>query len=172
MIYDYKYRPQPEFPNKPMNIKTQSIPNILDEIFAPFVADTVEYRTYTGKKSEDGTTYTFAFEIPRLVRDTIAVEIEEDLKNTSPARRIGMTSYKITIKAAQQLLVNYLDETQESAKKKYEQEFVLHGQSVALDGELGLSYSEGVLVVEIPLTKPVQPKKATLSAKLADIEST
>ncbi len=166
MIYDYKYRPQPEFPNKPVNIKTQSIPNILDEIFAPFVADTVEYKTYTGKKSEDGTVYTFAFEIPRLIRDTITVEVEPT------STQYKTMAYKVVIKASQDLLTSYLNSTTESAKKKYEQEFVLYAQQVALDGELGLSYTEGVLVVEIPLTKPVQPKKATLSAKLADIEST
>ena len=159
---------------EPFNIKTQSIPDIFEEIFAPFVqqfGDSTEYKSFVGQKSSDGSVYTIAFEIPRLVKDTISVEIEEDLTTTSLARRVGYPSYKIVVKAAQLLLVNYLDETQESAKKRYEQDFALHGQNVALDGSLKLSYTEGVLTIEIPLRKPTEAKKQGLSARLSDIES-
>ena len=149
--------------------------DIFDKIFAPiteqFDVDNAEYKTFVGQRATDGSVYTIAFEVPRLIRDTISVEIEEDLTTTSLARRVGYPSYKIVVKAAQQLLVNYLDETQESAKKKYEQDFALHGQNVALDGSLALSYGEGVLVIEIPLTKPVQAKKAVLSARLSGMDA-
>ena len=149
MIYDHKYKPQP------------SIPDIFEEIFAPFVTS-IETKNYVGSKSTDQSTYTLTVEIPRLLKDTISVEVEP-ISTTS--------AYKVVIKAAQNLLTNYLGSSTESAKKRYEQEIMILGQQVALDGSLNLSYTEGVLCIQIPLTKPVQPKKATLSAKLSDIES-
>lgn len=153
--FDYKYRPQP------------SIPDIFEEIFAPFTAAASGNtpKTYVGQVSTDGSVYKVAVEIPRLVKDTISVEVE-------PTNSQYKTpTYRVVIKAAQDLLTNYLDSASESAKKRYEQEILIFGHQVALDGSLKLSYGEGVLIIEIPLTKPVQPKKATLSARLGDIES-
>jgi HSP20 family molecular chaperone IbpA len=148
------YRPQP------------SIPDIFDEIFAPLVgatcSNTPNQGSYTGEVSADGSVYTFVVEIPRLVRDTIAVDVEK--MPTSDY-------YKVKIKAGQELLSNYLQPTQESAKKAYEQHFTLKRSDIALDGDLGLSYTEGVLCIQIPLTKPTQPKKQALSAKLSDIDA-
>lgn len=163
--FDYKYRPQPDFIiNKPLMSNTPSIPNILDEIFAPFLTET-STKNYVGSVSSDQSTYTLAVEIPRLLKDTISVEVEPT------STQYKTSAYKVVIKAAQDLLTNYLDSASESAKKRYEQEILIFGHQVALDGSLKLSYTEGVLTIEIPLTKPVQPKKATLSARLGDIES-
>jgi HSP20 family molecular chaperone IbpA len=157
----YKYRPQPDFTNKPMN-NTSSIPTILDEIFAPFLTET-HTRNYVGSASSDQSKYTLAVEIPRLIKDTISVEVEPT------STQYKTMAYKVVIKAGQDLLTNYLDSSTESAKKRYEQEITILGQNVALDGSLALSYTEGVLCIEIPLCKPVQPKKATLSARLSDM---
>jgi hypothetical protein len=152
--YDYKYRPQPSFPD------------IIDEIFAPLVASIeTKPKTDIGKQAPDGSIYTLAVEIPRLVRDTITVSVE-------PISTQHKTmAHKVVVKAGQKLLENYLDANAECAKKSYQQEFIVLGQQVALDSSLNLYYSEGVLVVEIPLTKPVQPKKAILSARLSDMEA-
>lgn len=156
MIYDYKYRPQPSFPD-------------IEEIFAPFIAaasgKTPTPKTDIGQVAPDGSVYTLAVEIPRLVRDTIAVSVEPITTDYKTMAN------KVVVKATENLLSSYLNSLTKSAKKLYEQEFLVLGQRVALDGELGLSYSEGVLVIEIPLCKPVQAKKASLSARLADIEN-
>ena len=163
--FDYKYRPQPDFIiNKPLMSNTPSIPSILDEIFAPFLTET-STKNYVGSVSSDQSTYTLAVEIPRLLKNTISVEVEPT------STQYKTSAYKVVIKAGQDLLTNYLDSSAESAKKRYEQEITILGQQVALDGSLKLYYGEGVLCIEIPLTKPVQPKKQTLSARLSDIES-
>lgn len=150
----------------PYNVKTPSIPNILDEIFAPFTEALSEAtKTYTGSVSSDGATYTLAFEIPRLVKDSITVTVKPTTSNYKTS------AHKIVIKATQESLQKYVEpeyKKQETAKS-YQQDFILYSQQVALDGSLKLYYGEGVLVVEIPLTKPVQAKKQTLSARLSDI---
>jgi len=153
--------------------KTESIPTIFDETFAPFIIETFGNQqkspTYRGQKSPDQYTYILAIEIPRLIYNTISVEIEEDLKSTSQFRRVGYPSYNIVIKADQLLLAIYSNATERSTKKKYETECVLEGQIVALDGSLTLAYSEGVLMIEIPLQRPVEAKTKALSARLSDM---
>lgn len=153
--FDYKYVKRP-------------MPNILDEIFAPFTEALSEAtKNYSGQVSSDGSIYRVAFEIPRLVKDSINVTVEP---TTSQYKT---SAHKILIKATQKSLQNYVEpnHNKQETIKPYQQDYILYSQQVALDGSLKLYYGEGVLVVEIPLTKPSESKKATLSARLADIES-
>jgi HSP20 family molecular chaperone IbpA len=151
----------PDFTDKRKN--TSSIPNVFDAFFAPFT----EALTYTGSVSSDGARYTLAFEIPRLIKDSITVTVEP---TTSQYKT---SAHKIAIKATQEPLGNYSvpDHSKQETAKPYQQDFILYSQQVALDGSLKLYYSQGVLVVEIPLQRPVQTKKQALSARLSDLES-
>lgn len=159
--FDYKYRPL-----QPLTI--------FDEMFTPIRTTTknleemmIKAPLYKGQKSSDGSAYILAIEIPRLIPETVSVEIIENLKSTSPFKRTGYPSYNIIIKAAQNLIDYYLfDTTEESAKRKYEEQCDLEGQNVDLDGDLTLSYSEGVLVIKIPLKKVCERKVQSLKAKL------
>lgn len=161
------------FPRNPMNKNnTPSIPDIFEEIFAPFFAEELKqtfptrYTTmYEGQVSADGSVYTLAFEVPRLVKDSITVTVEP---TTSQYKT---SAHKVVIKATQKPLQNYVEPNHDKQEtiKPYQQDFILYSQQVALDGSLTLAYTEGVLCIQIPLTKPVQPKKASLSARLSDI---
>ena len=155
MIYDYKYRPQPTFPE------------VIDEIFAPLVASIgTKPKTNIGQESPDGSVYTVAIEAPRLVRDSITVSVEPT------STQYKTMAHKVVVKASEKLLDSYLlNRNQEFAKKVYQKEFIILGKRVDLDGALSLSYSEGVLVVDVPLTKPTEAKKQGLSARLSDIEN-
>ena len=133
----------------------------LDSIFASTFASST--KKYVGAVSKDNSTYTLVFEVPRLVRESICVDV--DSLNSS------YKFFKVTIKAKQRLLFDYLDETQEPTAEDYEEAFSLKGLDIALNGDLTLAYSEGVLSIQIPLQRPVQPKKQGLSARLSDIES-
>lgn len=160
MIYDYKYRPQP---------------SIFDEIFAEAVRSIPTPTTLQGYVNQLQLTKTSAVqekddlltvvvEIPRLKRDSIAVEIEHQGKRTN--------EYNLIVEGLEILLTSYLFENEQTEYKKYKSSYKIEtSRPVALDGALGLSYTEGVLVIEIPLCKPVQPKKASLGARLSDIES-
>ncbi len=152
-----------DYPNSKRMNNTPSIPKILDAFFAPFT----EALTYTGSVSSDGARYTLAFEIPRLIKDSITVTVEP---TTSQYKT---SAHKIAIKATQEPLGNYSvpDHSKQETAKPYQQDFILYSQQVALDGSLKLYYSQGVLVVEIPLQRPVQTKKQALSARLSDLES-
>lgn len=157
------------------NIKTPSIPNILDEIFAEVVRNAPTPTTIQGYNNQLQLTKTSAVqevenlltvvvEIPRLKRDSIAVEIEHQGKRTF--------EYNLIVEGAEIPLTSYLVECEQTAYKKYRNTFKIEtSRPVALDGSLTLAYSEGVLVIEIPLCKPVQAKKASLSARLSDIDA-
>lgn len=154
---------------------SKSKPTILDEIFAEAVRNAPTPTTLTGYNNQLRLTKTSAIqevddlltivvEIPRLKRDSIAVEIEHQGKRTF--------EYNLVVEGLEIPLTSYLVECEETAYKKYKNVYKIETlRPVALDGSLMLAYSEGVLIVKIPLTKPVQPKKASLSARLADMES-
>lgn len=152
------YASIPDFTDKRKN--TPSIPTIFDEIFAEATLQLIK----TSAAQEVGDLLTIVVEIPRLKRDSIAVEIEHQGKRTF--------EYNLVVEGLEIPLASYLVECEETAYKKYRNTYKIEtSRPVALDGSLTLAYSEGVLVIEIPLTKPVQPKKQGLSARLSDIES-
>lgn len=162
-----------DYPNSKRK-STPSIPTILDEIFAEVVRNapiststTLQDQlqlTKTSAVQEVGDLLTVVVEIPRLKRDSIAVEIEHQGKRTF--------EYNLVVEGSEIPLTSYLVENEQTAYKKYKNTYKIEtSRPVALDGELGLSYTEGVLCIQIPLTKPVQAKKQALSARLADIEA-
>jgi len=154
--FDYKYvkRPMP------------SIPSILDEIFEPFSPTRLqvykEQQTIALQEADD--LLNVALETPRLDRSTISVSVQKQNRRTF--------EYDLIIEAGEIPLDAYLSDCETKALKTYKKVFRIEtSRPVDLDGVLSLSYSEGVLVVDVPLTKPTEPKKQGLSARLSDIES-
>ena len=101
-------------------------------------------------------------EISRLDRNTINVVIQ-------PAK-ITPDHYDVIITAKRLTIDSYVEELCNRATTFIQQIRIQPTNAVALDGNLGLAYSEGVLVIEIPLVPSSQPKKLVLSANLRDME--
>ena len=160
--FDYKYVKRP-------------MPSILDEIFTEAVRNLTTPTTLQGYNNQLQFTKTtalqesddllnVALEIPRLERSSISVSVQKQNKRIS--------EYDLIVEAGEILLDAYLSDCETKALKTYKKVFRIEtSRPVDLDGALSLSYSEGVLVVDVPLTKPTEAKKQGLSARLADIEN-